>query len=72
MVNNKATRISIATVLGPSMELVVSPAAGLLDMEKREATYIGLTYKDYLQLQQSSQLDGKCNLYRVRISNSAV
>ncbi|XP_065871893.1 2-oxoglutarate-dependent dioxygenase 19-like, partial [Euphorbia lathyris] len=68
MVNSKATRISIATVQGPSMESVVSPATELLDREKREAAYIGISYKEYLQLQQSAQLDGKSLLDTLRIS----
>ncbi|XP_021624634.1 2-oxoglutarate-dependent dioxygenase 19 [Manihot esculenta] len=66
-VNNKVTRISIAIAHGPSLDTVVSPAPELLESEKKAAAYTGIKYKDYLQLQQSSNLDGKCNLDRIRI-----
>ncbi|XP_012069171.2 protein DMR6-LIKE OXYGENASE 2, partial [Jatropha curcas] len=67
VVNNKVTRISIATVQGPSLDSVVSPAPELLDSERNAPNYFGIKYKEYLELQQSSNLDGKCNLDRVRI-----
>ncbi|XP_050209705.1 2-oxoglutarate-dependent dioxygenase 19-like [Mercurialis annua] len=67
VVNKKATRISIATVQGPSLETVVRPAQNLLEIEGKAAAFIGIKYKEYLELQQSSNLDGKTNLDRVRI-----
>ena len=68
--NSKGTRISIAMVHGPSLDLVVSPAPELLVSSKgnEPASYIGMKYKDYLELQQSNKLDGKSCLDRVRIS----
>ncbi|KAB5516028.1 hypothetical protein DKX38_026676 [Salix brachista] len=70
MVNSKGTRISIAMAHGPSLDSVVSPAPELLVSSKGDepAAYIGMKYKDYLELQQSNKLDGKSCLDRVRIS----
>lgn len=73
MLNNKSTRISVATPTGPSLETVVTPAPKLVDTEKHPAAaYIGMKYKDYLELQQGNVLDGKSILDRVRagVSNS--
>ncbi|KAF2320499.1 hypothetical protein GH714_027744 [Hevea brasiliensis] len=67
MVNNKATRISIAIAHGPSLDTVVSPAPELLEIEKKAAAYIGIKYKEYLEIHQSNKLDEKCNLDRLRI-----
>lgn len=70
MLNNKATRISLATPTGPSLDTVVTPAAKLLDNANDRPAYIGMKYKDYLEAQQSNMLDGKSILDRVRVSNS--
>uniref|UniRef100_A0A6N2LNG8 Uncharacterized protein n=1 Tax=Salix viminalis TaxID=40686 RepID=A0A6N2LNG8_SALVM len=50
--------------------LSVSPAPELLVSSEGDepAAYIGMKYKDYLELQQSNKLDGKSCLDRVRIS----
>ncbi|BBH09203.1 2-oxoglutarate and Fe(II)-dependent oxygenase superfamily protein [Prunus dulcis] len=66
VLTNKATRISLATPTGPSLETVVTPAPELINNENRKPAYIGMKYKDYLELQQSSMLDGKSILDRVR------
>uniref|UniRef100_A0A6N2M172 Uncharacterized protein n=1 Tax=Salix viminalis TaxID=40686 RepID=A0A6N2M172_SALVM len=70
MVNSKGTRMSIAMAHGPSLDSVVSPAPELLVSNKgnETAAYMGMKYKDYLELQQSNKLDGKSCLDRVRIS----
>ncbi|KAB5516040.1 hypothetical protein DKX38_026732 [Salix brachista] len=70
MVNSKGTRMSIAMAHGPSLDSVVSPAPELLVSGEGDepAAYIGIKYKDYLELQQSNKLDGKSCLDRVRIS----
>ncbi|KAG5226636.1 2-oxoglutarate/Fe(II)-dependent dioxygenase [Salix suchowensis] len=70
MVNSKGTRMSIAMAHGPSLGSVVSPAPELLVSSEGDepAAYIGMKYKDYLELQQSNKLDGKSCLDRVRIS----
>uniref|UniRef100_A0A7N0UIQ7 Fe2OG dioxygenase domain-containing protein n=1 Tax=Kalanchoe fedtschenkoi TaxID=63787 RepID=A0A7N0UIQ7_KALFE len=68
VVNSKATRISIAVAHGPSLETVVQPAAELVDAENgNPAGYKPMQYKEYLQLQQSNQLDGKSCLDRIRV-----
>ncbi|XP_002522603.2 2-oxoglutarate-dependent dioxygenase 19 [Ricinus communis] len=66
VVNNKATRISIATVQGPSLDSIVRPAEELLARERKAPAYTGMKYKEYLELQQSNNLDGKLNLDRLR------
>ena len=70
MVNSKGTRMSIAMAHGPSLDSVVSPSPELLVSSEGDepAAYIGMKYKDYLELQQSNKLDGKSCLDRVRIS----
>ncbi|KAF3435068.1 hypothetical protein FNV43_RR22155 [Rhamnella rubrinervis] len=69
VVNNKETRMSIAIANGPALEAFVSPAPKLVEHENHPQAYIGMKYKDYYQLQQSSKLDGKSCLDRLRISN---
>ena len=66
-VNQKATRISIATVIGPPLDTVVGPAPELIHHETNAPAYTGIKYKEYMQLQQSNQLDGKSCLDHVRI-----
>ncbi|XP_039174278.1 protein DMR6-LIKE OXYGENASE 2 isoform X2 [Eucalyptus grandis] len=67
VVNNKDTRISIILSNGPSLDTVVTPAEQLVDGESNRAMYIGMKYKDFLELHQSSVLDGKSGLERVKI-----
>ncbi|OWM87735.1 protein DMR6-LIKE OXYGENASE 2-like isoform X2 [Punica granatum] len=67
VVNNKSTRISIALANGPSPEAIVSPAEELLGNGSSRAAYIGMKYKDYVELQQSNKLSGKSCLDRVKI-----
>ncbi|XP_050209704.1 2-oxoglutarate-dependent dioxygenase 19-like [Mercurialis annua] len=67
VVNQTATRISIALAHGPSLDTIVSPAPELIDRENKKPAYIGITYQEYVQLQQSNQLHGKSCLDRVRI-----
>lgn len=53
---------------GPSLDAVVSPARRLVEGEGGTAVrYVAMKYMDYLMAQQSSQLDGKSMLKRVRI-----
>ncbi|XP_009608413.1 2-oxoglutarate-dependent dioxygenase 19 isoform X2 [Nicotiana tabacum] len=66
VVNNKVTRISIATAHGPSLETIVSPASPLVYNENSAAAYIPMKYSEYLELQQSNQLDGKSCLERLK------
>lgn len=68
VVNNKATRISLAIANGPSLDTVVGPAPDLVDGAENPSAYKPMKYKDYLELQQSNQLNGKSCLDYVRIA----
>lgn len=74
IVNGKSTRISVATVLGPSLDTVVSPATELFDPEISPPAHSGMTYKAFLELQQSGKLNQKSNsdLVRSRPSEKVV
>ncbi|XP_002265816.1 2-oxoglutarate-dependent dioxygenase 19 isoform X1 [Vitis vinifera] len=63
VVNNKTTRISLALSNGPLLDTVVEPVPELSHPLK----YVGMAYKEYLELQQGNKLDGKTCLDRVRI-----
>ncbi|XP_059648008.1 2-oxoglutarate-dependent dioxygenase 19-like [Cornus florida] len=67
VVNNKATRISLAMAHGPSLDAVVGPAMELVNSETRPAAYIPMKYKDYMEMQQSNRLDAKSSLDRARV-----
>ncbi|XP_058007245.1 2-oxoglutarate-dependent dioxygenase 19 isoform X2 [Hevea brasiliensis] len=67
VVNKKAARISLVMAHGPSLDSVVTPAPELLDREGNAPAYIEMKYGEYLELQQSSKLDGKSCLDQVRI-----
>ncbi|KAA8536419.1 hypothetical protein F0562_028897 [Nyssa sinensis] len=69
IVNNKATRISLAIAHGPPLDAIVSPAAELVNNESYPAAYIPMKYKEYLELQQINPLDSKTTLNRVRVQN---
>ncbi|KAF5444203.1 hypothetical protein F2P56_036697 [Juglans regia] len=68
VVNSKATRISLGIANGPSLETIIRPAPEL-ESKEQAATYIGMKCKDYMELQQGNQLDGKSCLDRVRAFN---
>ncbi|XP_059648007.1 2-oxoglutarate-dependent dioxygenase 19-like [Cornus florida] len=67
VVNNKATRISLAMAHGPALDAVVGPATELVNRETHPAAYIPMKYVEFMELQQSNQLDGKSVLDRVRV-----
>ncbi|MCL7048238.1 hypothetical protein MKW94_010640 [Papaver nudicaule] len=67
VVNNKATRLTVVTANGPSLDAEVTPAPSLVDFENHPPLYRGMKYKEYVELQQSNQLDGKSCLDRIRI-----
>ncbi|KAM7252944.1 hypothetical protein ACFE04_025562 [Oxalis oulophora] len=67
MVNNKTTRISIGTAHGPALDTVVKAAPELVDSENRPLLYRGITYREYLKLQQANTLDRKFCLQQIRI-----
>ncbi|KAF9610813.1 hypothetical protein IFM89_025054 [Coptis chinensis] len=67
VVNSKATRISLAMAHGPCFDKIVTPAPELVDCDKNPPAYLGMRYKEYLELQQSNPLNGKSCLDRVRL-----
>ncbi|AES90611.1 putative flavonol synthase [Medicago truncatula] len=66
-VSNGATRMSLATVIAPSLDTVVEPASELLDNESNPAAYVGMKHIDYMKLQRNNQLYGKSVLNKVKI-----
>ncbi|XP_059448280.1 2-oxoglutarate-dependent dioxygenase 19-like [Corylus avellana] len=66
-VNEKATRISMATIIGPPLDSVVGPAREFVHRENNAPAYTGMKYKEYMHLQQSHQIDAKSCLDHVRI-----
>ncbi|GAV79710.1 2OG-FeII_Oxy domain-containing protein/DIOX_N domain-containing protein [Cephalotus follicularis] len=70
VVNNNATRISLAIGHGPSLDTIVSPAPELVNIKNHPPAYLGMKYREYVELQQSGQLDGKSCLDRVRVVNT--
>ncbi|KAL3010828.1 hypothetical protein AAZX31_07G166400 [Glycine max] len=67
VVSNKATRMSLAVVIAPSLDTVVEPANELLDNQRNPAAYVGMKHTDYMQLQRSNRLNGKAVLDKVKI-----
>ncbi|PON33011.1 Oxoglutarate/iron-dependent dioxygenase [Parasponia andersonii] len=67
VVNNTATRISIAVPHGPSVDTVVVPSPELLEREGLPPSYSGISYKDYITLQQSAKSYMKPCLDNLRI-----
>ncbi|KAF4365977.1 hypothetical protein F8388_019221 [Cannabis sativa] len=67
VVNNTKTRISIAVPHGPSVDTVVVPLPELLEKEGRSPVYSGMSYKDYIELQQSSKCYMKSSIDMITI-----
>ncbi|OMO63567.1 Oxoglutarate/iron-dependent dioxygenase [Corchorus olitorius] len=67
VVNSKDTRTSIAIFHGPAPDAVVSPASKLVDSVSNPPAYKAIKYKEYLELQQSHNLDWKSALERIRL-----
>ncbi|KAH1030986.1 hypothetical protein J1N35_043160 [Gossypium stocksii] len=66
VVNDRDVRISIALFHGPAADAAVSPAPMLLEDGQNPLAYRAMKYKEYLELQQSSKLDGKSCLEHIR------
>ncbi|KAK4266287.1 hypothetical protein QN277_027234 [Acacia crassicarpa] len=64
VVNKKETRISVVTVNGPDLEKEVRPMPEL--MEREEAVFRGMKFKEYYELQQKNRLDGKTCMDHIR------
>lgn len=69
VVNNKATRISVGIANGPPLDKIVQPAPELVKSGSRSAAYRGITYREYLKLQQSNELNGNSCLNHIRLNN---
>ncbi|XP_015886184.3 2-oxoglutarate-dependent dioxygenase 19 [Ziziphus jujuba] len=67
VVNNKAPRISIAVPHGPSLETVVVPAPELVEKQGQPPAYKGISYHDFLDLQQSAKCYMKSCLDAIRL-----
>uniref|UniRef100_A0A803Q915 Fe2OG dioxygenase domain-containing protein n=1 Tax=Cannabis sativa TaxID=3483 RepID=A0A803Q915_CANSA len=67
VVNNTKTRISIAVPHGPSVDTVVVPLPELLEREGQSPVYSGMSYKDYIELQQSSKCYMKSSIDMITI-----
>ncbi|CAK9322140.1 unnamed protein product [Citrullus colocynthis] len=68
MVNDKATRISIAMAVGPSPETVVGPAPQLVNKHTNNPPlFKNIKYKDYMEIMQANKLHGKSTLDRIRL-----
>ncbi|KAK7824149.1 2-oxoglutarate-dependent dioxygenase 19 [Quercus suber] len=59
LVNDKATRMSIALPHGPSLDTVIRPAPELVDKESHPPAYVEMTYREFLELQQTGRLRSK-------------
>ncbi|XP_038904929.1 protein DMR6-LIKE OXYGENASE 2-like [Benincasa hispida] len=68
IVNDKATRISIAMAVGPSLETVVGPAPQLINKHTNNPPlFKNIKYIDYMGIVQSNKLQGKSTLDRIRL-----
>ena len=47
---------------GPSLDTVIRPAPEFVENEGHPPTYVEITYKDFLELQQSGKLSSKFQL----------
>lgn len=65
-VNSQSTRISVVMVHGPALEVALGPMPVLVD-DTHPPAYRKLKYKDYLQYQQSTNLNAKSCLDMVRL-----
>ncbi|MBA0754541.1 hypothetical protein Gogos_021778 [Gossypium gossypioides] len=66
VVNGRDVRISIALAHGPAADVAVNPAPMLLEDGQNPLAYPAIKYKEYVELQQSSMLDGKSYLVHIR------
>ncbi|MFQ6649357.1 hypothetical protein Gotur_022356 [Gossypium turneri] len=66
VVNNRDVRISIAVPHGPALDAIVSPASKLVENVGNPPAYGAMKYKEYLELQQGTMLNGKSCLERIR------
>ncbi|KAH7655534.1 Thebaine 6-O-demethylase protein [Dioscorea alata] len=65
-VNGKSTRMSIATIIGPSREAIVAPPPQLVEHDHHLA-FNGMRYKDFLEQHQPNPLKGKSILDLLKV-----
>ena len=63
---NNATRISMVTANGPSLDQLISPLPEFVN-ETHPPAYTSTTFRQYYELNQSNSLDKKSSLDRIRI-----
>ncbi|GLT64751.1 hypothetical protein SLA2020_372230 [Shorea laevis] len=68
VIKTEVARMSLALANGPSLDTVVTPAIELVDGEN-SAGYVGIKYKEYLELQYSKLSRQSC-LDHVRVSSN--
>lgn len=70
VLNSEMARMSIVTVIGPSLDAIVEPFAYLVNADS-PAMFRGLTYRDYFEHNQSNSIVEKTalNIVRLRIDN---
>ncbi|WOL19969.1 hypothetical protein Cni_G28771 [Canna indica] len=66
MTNGESTRMSVVTVVAPSLDTVVEPVAQLVSSE-RPAMYRGIKYVEFLEYQQGNKLREKAVLELLRV-----
>ncbi|XP_008812215.2 protein DMR6-LIKE OXYGENASE 2-like isoform X2 [Phoenix dactylifera] len=65
-VNSQSTRMSIATVVAPSLDTIVEPASQLVG-DEHPMMFRGMRYGEYLECQQATRLKAKSALDPVRL-----
>lgn len=70
LLNSEMPRMSIVTVIGPSLDAIVEPIPDLVNIDS-PAVFRGMKYKDYMEQQQSNSLveKGALNLVRLCTEN---
>ncbi|XP_074562551.1 2-oxoglutarate-dependent dioxygenase 19-like [Curcuma longa] len=66
MANGERTRVSVVSLVGPSLDTVVEPVVALVSSE-RPAMYRGWSYRQFLECQQGNQLKEKSVLELLRL-----
>jgi isopenicillin N synthase-like dioxygenase len=65
VLNSEMARMSIVTVIGPSLDAIVEPIPDLVNADS-PAVFHGMKYRDYMEHQQSNSLVEKGALDLVR------
>ncbi|XAR48532.1 Flavanone 3-dioxygenase [Bertholletia excelsa] len=67
VVKEGVSRLSVAVGHGPPLGKPVKPAPELVDPISFPSAFRGITYREYIELQQSHELNGKSCLDRIRV-----